>query len=73
MFFKSTLVFSLVVSALALPTSNGGLIAKRADVLSVQSYADFQVSDGVGGNALDEVNANFPVSVAPQPSKCSTI
>lgn len=60
MLFKSTVVFSLALSALALPTSN---VVKRADVLSTQSYADFQVSDGVAGNALAEVNANFPVSL----------
>ena len=35
--------------------------ASGAGVLTAQSYADFQVSDGVAGNALDEVNAKFPV------------
>lgn len=63
MFFKTALIFCLAVSGLALPTSNSNRRAKRADVLKVQDYADFQVSDGVAGNALAEVNANFPVSI----------
>ena len=33
--------------------------AKRA--LTSQAYADFQVSDGVAGNALAEVQVKFPV------------
>jgi hypothetical protein len=36
--------------------------ATGGSVLTVQDYADFQISDGVAGNALDEVNAKFPVS-----------
>lgn len=65
MFFKTAFIFSLAVSALALPASSDSRRVKRADVLKSQSYADFQVSDGVAGNALAEVNANFPVSIAP--------
>ncbi|OAA67278.1 hypothetical protein SPI_01854 [Niveomyces insectorum RCEF 264] len=49
-------LFSFAVSALALP-----VVQKRAGVLKATDYADFQVSDGVGGNALDEVKANFPI------------
>lgn len=58
MFFKATIIVSLAVSALALPT-----IPKRAGVLTAQPYADFQISDGVAGDALAEVQAKFPVSV----------
>ena len=32
---------------------------KRA--LTVRPYSEFQISDGVAGNALAEVNAQFPV------------
>lgn len=70
MFVKATLIFSLAVSALALPANidsrktkgAASTAAAGASVLTVQDYADFQVSDGVAGNALDEVNAKFPVS-----------
>jgi hypothetical protein len=40
--------------------SNGDRKVKRG-VLTVQDYADFQVSSGVAGDALAEVNAKFPV------------
>lgn len=51
-------LFALLTPALSLCTP----VQKRADLLQTQSYADFQVSDGVAGNALAEVAANFPVS-----------
>lgn len=57
MFFKATIILSLALSALALPTQ------KRAGVLTQQAYADFQISDGVAGDALAEVQAKFPVSL----------
>ena len=63
MFFSKTLILAFAVSALALPTGN--LPQKRAGVLTSASYADFQVSDGVAGSALDEVKAKFPVSLNP--------
>jgi hypothetical protein len=70
---KATMHFScatILLSILALSTAApAGSKAKRASVLTAQSYADFQVSDGVAGNALAEVNAKFPVSVAKQ-SRC---
>ncbi len=62
-FVKALLTFTLAVSAVALPTSDPE--RKLAGVLTVQNYADFQVSDGVAGNALAEVQANFPVRVVP--------
>lgn len=56
MFFKATIILSLAVSALALPT-----LPKRAGVLTARPYADFQISDGVAGDALAEFQAKFPV------------
>lgn len=66
MYFKAAILFSLAASAIALPTSVDAP-KKRAGVLTTQNYADFQVSDGVAGNALAEVQAKFPVS-DPAPS-----
>jgi hypothetical protein len=54
--FSATIILSgLIASSIAAPT-------KRAGVLTKQSYADFQVSDGTAGNALNEVMQKFPVS-----------
>ncbi|KAK0731112.1 hypothetical protein B0H67DRAFT_548931 [Lasiosphaeris hirsuta] len=63
MYFKTAVVFSLLTSALALPAQNMDRITRRA-VLSAQDYSQFQVSGGVGGNALAEVQAKFPINVA---------
>ncbi|KAK4038740.1 hypothetical protein C8A01DRAFT_37307 [Parachaetomium inaequale] len=59
MYFKYAVLFSLLASSFALPTT-GDRKVKRG-VLTVQDYADFQVSSGVAGNALAEVNAKFPI------------
>jgi hypothetical protein len=59
-FSGAAILLSIVALAAAAPT---GVKSKRA--LTVKSYAEFQVSDGVAGNALAEVNANFPVSFVP--------
>jgi hypothetical protein len=59
-FSVSALLLGLVASSLAVPFQNAGLKARQA--ITPQAYADFQVSDGVAGNALAEVNAKFPVS-----------
>ena len=48
---------------MALPT--GTQMTKRG-VLTAQPYSQFQVSNGVGGNALAEVQAKFPVSQQPE-------
>ncbi|KAF4122554.1 hypothetical protein GMORB2_7546 [Geosmithia morbida] len=67
MYFSKTLVLSFAVSALALPTALQGKAQKRAGVLSASdyaNYADFQISDGVAGNALDEVNEKFPIDTS---------
>lgn len=71
MYFKATILLSLAASALALPLAAPAVDTnlpvysppkeKRAAVLKASNYADFQVSDGVGGNALAEVQAKFPV------------
>jgi hypothetical protein len=61
--FSASIVLSgLLATAFAAPIAN----EKRA--LTASSYADFQVSDGVGGNALAEVQAKFPL-----PSDLSTV
>ena len=36
-------------------------LSTAAPILTVQPYSEFQISDGVAGNALAEVNAKFPV------------
>ena len=69
MHFSIPTTFALLVSlAIASPLSLTGEKNQRAtkaaaSVLTVQTYNDFQVSDGQAGNALAEVNASFPVSV----------
>lgn len=65
--YKATILFSLIASAIALPTP-ADAPEKRAGVLSTQKYADFQVSDGKAGNALAEVQAKFPVRLFSLPS-----
>lgn len=60
MYFKAAVLFSLLASSFAAPTANGNVKSKRG-VFTVQDYSDFQVSSGVAGNALAEVNAKFPV------------
>jgi len=67
MYFKTAFIFSLVASALALPSgvdkrNNHSKGVNRRAVLGVQDYSEFQVSDGVAGNALAEVLAKFPIS-----------
>ncbi|KAF9729270.1 hypothetical protein PMIN06_010867 [Paraphaeosphaeria minitans] len=60
--FSSSAIVSalLATGALAAPTP----LTKRAGVLTAQSYADFQISDGVAGNALAEVQAKFPINTS---------
>ncbi|KAH7159888.1 hypothetical protein B0J13DRAFT_616686 [Dactylonectria estremocensis] len=52
---RAILFVSLVASTIAAPSR------KRADLLQVQAYAQFQISDGLAGNALEEVAKKFPV------------
>ncbi|KAK3898950.1 hypothetical protein C8A05DRAFT_18545 [Staphylotrichum tortipilum] len=63
MYFKAAVLFSLLASSVALPTATGDRKVKRG-ILSVQDYSEFQVSDGVAGNALAEVNAKFPIDTS---------
>ncbi|KAB2576736.1 putative small secreted protein [Lasiodiplodia theobromae] len=61
-FSTIALFLGLTASSLAAPvpgSANG--LSKRA-LLTEQSYADFQISDGVAGNALQEVNQKFPIT-----------
>ncbi|KAK6366282.1 hypothetical protein LTS17_010788 [Exophiala oligosperma] len=57
--FSTAVFLGLLALSSAAPVA---LKNKRASVLTTQSYADFQVSDGVAGNALAEVNAKFPIN-----------
>ncbi|KAM0255731.1 hypothetical protein ACHAQJ_005485 [Trichoderma viride] len=57
-FAKFYFALSLLSSTIALPIS-GTSIARRA--LQFREYADFQISDGEAGNALDEAKAKFPI------------
>lgn len=63
MFFKATFLFSLLATSLALPTGTASRNVEKRGILQVQNYSQFQVSGGVAGNALTEVNAKFPVSL----------
>ena len=53
------LLFGLVATSIAGPITK----VKARQAVTPQAYADFQVSDGISGNALAEVNAKFPVSI----------
>jgi hypothetical protein len=67
----ATIFFGLVTSSLASPIPDYKH-AKRG-VLTQQSYDDFQISDGVAGNSVAEVLANFPVRfVLPQNATLSS-
>ncbi|OQU93584.1 hypothetical protein CLAIMM_00071 [Cladophialophora immunda] len=58
---SATILLGLVALSAAGPI---GVRTKRANVLTVRPYSEFQVSDGVAGNALAEVNANFPIDTS---------
>lgn len=61
MYFPSSLlVVSLLASTMAFPLASTTL--QRRD-LQFRKYADFQVSDGKAGNALNEVKSKFPVCI----------
>ncbi|KAH0832689.1 hypothetical protein AYO21_04767 [Fonsecaea monophora] len=59
----ATILLGIVALSAAAPTGIGAK-TKRANVLTVQPYSQFQVSDGVAGNALAEVNAKFPIDTS---------
>jgi hypothetical protein len=56
-------IFLSFTGALAAPIklSKKAATGTSAPVLKVQTYDEFNVSGGVSGNALAEVNAKFPV------------
>ncbi|KAF2196774.1 hypothetical protein GQ43DRAFT_435717 [Delitschia confertaspora ATCC 74209] len=54
----------LLLSLFASSTLASPVSSKRAAVLKKTSYANFQISDGVAGNALAEVMAKFPIDTA---------
>ncbi|KAL2017894.1 hypothetical protein VTK56DRAFT_1550 [Thermocarpiscus australiensis] len=60
MYLKPALLFSLASSLVFPVTAKSNGKAKRG-VLTVQDYWEFQVSDGVAGNAPAEVSAKFPI------------
>ena len=64
MYLNTVVLFSLVASTLALPSGINNRVEKRA-VIAPRAYAQFQVSNGVGGNALEEVFQKFPVGPSP--------
>ncbi|KIW87638.1 uncharacterized protein Z519_11612 [Cladophialophora bantiana CBS 173.52] len=59
---SATVLLSILALSAAGPI--GVVRSKRANVLTVRPYSEFQVSDGVAGNALAEVNANFPIDTS---------
>lgn len=64
LFSNLVILVSISVASLAAPldtTTRAKTKAASTSVLTAGSYSDFQVSDGVAGNALAEVNAKFPV------------
>lgn len=77
-FSTITIVLSLAITSFAAPAPKKsskttsaataaatGATGAAAAVLTATTYSDFQVSDGVGGSALAEVNAKFPVRYNP--------
>jgi hypothetical protein len=84
MFFsKAVVLFSLVASSLAAPCTTAPVVVVSAadntttttpatgDTLTFRTYAQFQISDGVAGKALDEVNTAFPVCISLPPFSLS--
>ncbi|KAK1988703.1 hypothetical protein LZ30DRAFT_443869 [Colletotrichum cereale] len=59
-FSKIAVLFALAATGLSAPVNP--VDKRQAKLLSVQSYSQFQVSDGTGGNALAEVAQKFPVA-----------
>ncbi|EXJ88267.1 hypothetical protein A1O1_05197 [Capronia coronata CBS 617.96] len=60
-FSPATILLSIVAVSAASPV---GMRTNFKRALTVRPYSDFQVSDGVAGNALDEVNAQFPIDTS---------
>ncbi|EXJ87095.1 hypothetical protein A1O3_04053 [Capronia epimyces CBS 606.96] len=60
-FSPATILLGLVALSAAGPVGTKTRV-KRA--LTARPYSEFQVSDGVAGNALAEVNAQFPIDTS---------
>ncbi|KAH7336570.1 hypothetical protein BKA65DRAFT_36657 [Rhexocercosporidium sp. MPI-PUGE-AT-0058] len=60
-FSTITLLFALAATTLSAPTPPANLAHSVKRALTSQPYNSFSVSSGVGGSALAEVNANFPI------------
>jgi hypothetical protein len=58
MYVSNIVVLSFALASWAAPTTS---YHKRADVLTFRPYNEFQISNGIAGNALAEVNKDFPV------------
>ncbi|KAF7917910.1 uncharacterized protein EAE98_009938 [Botrytis deweyae] len=66
-FSNLAILFSLSVATLAAPidtVKRATTKATSASVLTAGDYSTFQVSDGVAGDALAEVNAKFPIDTS---------
>lgn len=63
-FFTALSFLGLAALASSASMANPSSLNKRAGILTEQNYADFQVSDGVSGNAFAEVNAKFPIDTS---------
>lgn len=57
MYFSKITILSLIASVMAMPA-----VPMKKRALEIQDYSEFQISDGVAGNALEEVSQMFPVS-----------
>ncbi|KAK4944558.1 hypothetical protein LTR10_015992 [Elasticomyces elasticus] len=55
---------TILLGLFALSSAGPVVRSKRAGVLTAKPYSEFQISDGVAGNALAEVNANFPIDTS---------
>ena len=62
-FSRIATVLAFAATALTAPIEEQTEKRAAAGVLTAQSYAQFQVSDGTAGNALAEVMQKFPVSL----------
>ncbi|TQN73739.1 hypothetical protein CSHISOI_01733 [Colletotrichum shisoi] len=58
-FSKIAVLLALTATGLSAPAD--AVEKRQAKLLSVQDYSEFQVSDGTGGNALEEVAEKFPI------------
>jgi hypothetical protein len=68
--YTAPLKTAFLLLTLGISTITGAPTPVEKRALVAQTYNEFQVSSGVGGKALEEVNAKFPVrpsSVPPPP------